>query len=370
MEIKAKEVVIKSEKDLPEAPISQGFSLVKKTGTWRNVRPVMATRSAPCQNACPLRVEIPAFIDLLTKAQPEKAAFEILKQNPFPSITGRLCPAKCEIGCNRNKYDEKVSIKELERFLGDLVLEKKELKVQKKQDKKVAILGASTAGMAAAYRLLLDGIDVTVFSQTGVSFEDIKGKIESKIVDTEEKLLKDAGLKIVKDTNKDIDTLSKEFDGVFVATDIYPDLVKIKDPKIGSTDYKNVFAGGDTKDISKNIKTGLTGANSIISILKGEEPQPELRLPRVVSYKEIVVNYFNHIPAIKEIRSVEEAIKEGDRCFSCGYCNSCGNCYIFCPDAAINWVNDQPEFIYDYCKGCGICVTECPRSALEMIPEK
>lgn len=370
MEIKAKEVVIKSEKDLPEAPISQSFSLVKKTGTWRNVRPVMATRSAPCQNACPLKVGIPAFIDLLTKNQPEKAALEIQKHNPFPSITGRLCPAKCEIGCNRNKYDEGISIKELERFLGDLILEKKELKTEKNLGKKVAVLGASTAGMAAAYRLLQEGIDVTVFSQSGASFEDIRGKIDEKIIDAEEATLKDAGLKIEKGPDKNFDTLSKEFDGVFVAADINPELVKIKDPKIGSTEYENVFAGGDTKDISKNIKMGLIGANSIISILKGEEPQPEARLPRVVSYKEIVVDYFDHIPRVKEIKTLEEAVKEGERCFSCGYCNSCGNCYIFCPDAAINWVNDQPEFIYDYCKGCGICVTECPRSALEMIPER
>ncbi len=64
-----------------------------------------------------------------------------------------------------------------------------------------------------------------------------------------------------------------------------------------------------------------------------------------------------------------DALAEIERCYSCGYCNRCGTCFVFCPDVAIGW-EDGPVFDYDYCKGCGICVTECPGHALAFVREK
>jgi Pyruvate/2-oxoacid:ferredoxin oxidoreductase delta subunit len=63
------------------------------------------------------------------------------------------------------------------------------------------------------------------------------------------------------------------------------------------------------------------------------------------------------------------ALAEIERCYSCGYCNQCGTCFVFCPDAAIGW-EDGPVFDYDYCKGCGICSVECPGHVLAFIREK
>ncbi len=49
-------------------------------------------------------------------------------------------------------------------------------------------------------------------------------------------------------------------------------------------------------------------------------------------------------------------------------CIKCGNCWIFCPDSAIEWDGDTvPKPNYDYCKGCGICAEECPVNAIEMV---
>lgn len=51
-------------------------------------------------------------------------------------------------------------------------------------------------------------------------------------------------------------------------------------------------------------------------------------------------------------------------------CTGCGQCELFCPDAAAKQVGEWSyEIDYDYCKGCGICAVECPIDAIEMVPE-
>ncbi|MBP1633082.1 MAG: Glutamate synthase small chain, partial [Acidobacteria bacterium] len=62
------------------------------------------------------------------------------------------------------------------------------------------------------------------------------------------------------------------------------------------------------------------------------------------------------------------ALAEIERCYSCGYCNQCGTCFVFCPDAAIIW-DEGPVFDYDYCKGCGICTVECSGHVLAFVRE-
>ena len=62
------------------------------------------------------------------------------------------------------------------------------------------------------------------------------------------------------------------------------------------------------------------------------------------------------------------ALAEIERCYSCGYCNHCGTCFVFCPDAAIGW-DDGPVIDYDYCKGCGICTVECSGHVLAFVRE-
>jgi Pyruvate/2-oxoacid:ferredoxin oxidoreductase delta subunit len=59
----------------------------------------------------------------------------------------------------------------------------------------------------------------------------------------------------------------------------------------------------------------------------------------------------------------EAAIEEARRCFQCGLCNGCKNCYVFCPEFIVS-VGEKMAINYDYCKGCCICVEECPRGAM------
>jgi 2-oxoacid:acceptor oxidoreductase delta subunit (pyruvate/2-ketoisovalerate family) len=66
-----------------------------------------------------------------------------------------------------------------------------------------------------------------------------------------------------------------------------------------------------------------------------------------------------------------QALAEAERCFSCGLCDECDNCYLFCPDSSVvKREKGEPRvFDYDYCKGCGICAVECPVGLIEMAKE-
>lgn len=67
--------------------------------------------------------------------------------------------------------------------------------------------------------------------------------------------------------------------------------------------------------------------------------------------------------------TAEQALAEAERCFSCGTCISCDNCYNYCPDLAVKRVAGGYEIDSDYCKGCGMCVRECPTGSMEMVEE-
>ena len=64
-----------------------------------------------------------------------------------------------------------------------------------------------------------------------------------------------------------------------------------------------------------------------------------------------------------------QALAETERCFSCGECIACDNCFHYCPDLAVRRVAGGYEVDGDYCKGCGICVRECPTGSMEMVEE-
>ncbi|MFH0798735.1 MAG: NAD(P)-binding protein [Pseudomonadota bacterium] len=194
----------------------------------------------------------------------------------------------------------------------------------------------------------------------------------------------------------------------------------------GRTEWQNVFAGGDFiaqprtvvealgsgkksaiaidchlrgknfETIFEQIRVADTGAVLISAYLKlrnGAEPRTATtseitRLNCVAKFSDLNPAYFtrsepNAYPSISvekrflgngfaEVHiapSPETKASELSRCFHCGRCTECDNCYIYCPDVAIAKKAGGFEIDYFYCKGCGICPKECPRAAMEMVEE-
>jgi len=112
---------------------------------------------------CPLGIDIPGFIRLLREGDSVAALERIKKENPFPAICGRICPAPCEDACVFNADGHPIAIRSLERFASDFGHSKMEKKAMSPQSKKVAIIGSGPAGMSAAYYLAKCNISVTIF---------------------------------------------------------------------------------------------------------------------------------------------------------------------------------------------------------------
>ncbi|HLB37675.1 MAG TPA: hypothetical protein VJL31_13980, partial [Gemmatimonadales bacterium] len=115
---------------MPDAPgrvtpiaISSTTTLVTRTGSWKYIRPIYQDCVAPCNEACPVGIDIEGYLNLLREDRIDEACDLLVRENPMPAITGRVCPHPCETSCNRRPFDEAVAVHAIERMLGDRVLE-------------------------------------------------------------------------------------------------------------------------------------------------------------------------------------------------------------------------------------------------------
>ncbi|MEK6749760.1 MAG: NAD(P)-binding protein [Pseudomonadota bacterium] len=140
--------------------------------SWTHKCPTYVHRTPPCQGSCPSGEDIRGWLDIVRGIEKPAAGMtwqeyafrRSTAANPFPSVMGRVCPAPCESGCNRNEVEDHVGINAVEQFIGDHALTSKfTFKAGADTGKKVAIIGGGPAGLAAAYQLRLLGHACTVF---------------------------------------------------------------------------------------------------------------------------------------------------------------------------------------------------------------
>jgi glutamate synthase (NADPH/NADH) small chain len=126
---------------------------------------------APCIEACPARVDIPQFIRMIRSRSFRAAARVIRGSNPLVAICGRVCPQNelCEGACRTTGIKEPVAIGALQRFVGDMDLEKianeNEPATQKAEGRRAAIVGAGPASISCAVSLRSMGVEVEIFEQ-------------------------------------------------------------------------------------------------------------------------------------------------------------------------------------------------------------
>ena len=204
--------------------------------SWTHKCPTYVHRTPPCQGSCPSGHDVRGWLDIvrgIEKPTGEMSMQEYAFQratlsNPFPSVMGRVCPAPCEDGCNRNMVDDFVGINSVEQYIGDQALENNFQLASAGADtgKKVAIIGGGPGGMAAAYQLRLKGHAVTIFDAQeelgGMMRYGIPGyRMPRDIMDGEIKRIIDMGVEVKSKTKVGVDVpmdeVEKNFDAVVFA---------------------------------------------------------------------------------------------------------------------------------------------------------
>ena len=215
------------------------------TGNWRAIRPVYRDKMPPCNNACGTNEKIQGYLDLVKRGKYLDAYALIKEDMPFPSVTGRVCYHPCEQACNRGQYDEPISIRAVERFLGDLgqTLSRDVVKAGPPNGKKVAVVGSGPAGHSAAYQLARLGYQVTILEKSPKAGGLNRGGIPDwvlpqHVLDREIERLVQLGVTIKTnvEVGKDLtwDELKRNYDACVLA--------------IGLTEPNSVRAEGENKD--------------------------------------------------------------------------------------------------------------------------
>jgi NADPH-dependent glutamate synthase beta subunit-like oxidoreductase len=133
-------------------------------GPVRTRRPVYADLLPPCNAGCPAGENIQAWLACTRAGEHERAWRQLTADNPFPAIHGRVCYHPCETVCNRAELDSSVSIHSVERFLGDLALDRgwRFDPPSASTGKRVLVIGAGPSGLSAAYHLARRGHEVEI----------------------------------------------------------------------------------------------------------------------------------------------------------------------------------------------------------------
>ena len=135
-----------------------------RAGPVRQERPVYLDLLPPCNAGCPAGENIQAWLAEVQAGRYEAAWRELVRDNPMPAIHGRVCYHPCETVCNRAQLDSAVSIHGVERFLGDLALQRgwQFDEPAARSGKRVLVVGAGPSGLSAAYHLARLGHQVEI----------------------------------------------------------------------------------------------------------------------------------------------------------------------------------------------------------------
>lgn len=255
---------------------------------------------APCQLGCPAHMDIPRMNRLIAARKWEESLKVVKRDIALPAVLGRICPAPCEGACHRKTVDEAVSICLLKRFVGD-ENDVHPWPVPPLNGKRVAIIGAGPAGLAAAYYLRLKGVEAHLFDKadkpggqlrTALPREILPEEILDKEINTILKtgvvyhpntLVTDSLFEALKNTHHalviatgNIDDLTKSYQlkGSPKGVEVNRDTFESSEP--------GVFAIGNVLRSSRlavrSVGQGKEVAFSVIQFLNGEKVSGEPRM--------------------------------------------------------------------------------------------
>ncbi len=367
---------------------------------------------APCRIACPAYMDIPLMNRLIVEGKFKESLKIVKEEIALPIILGHVCSAPCEKVCRRNQADEAVSICLLKKFVADDDIIGGELYIPEKKEKtgrKVAVIGAGSAGLACAFHLLKLGNECTVFDKNKLAGGSLSESVSEGIIlqediENEVKILKKLGLelKLNRSINKEIfeKEIKNNFDAVVIAGGNVEVMdfenFGLKQNKSGieinketyETEQKGIFACGSVVKFQKmavrTLAQGKATAYSVDSYLRNGKPEVPNRKFNSKFGKltpEEVPDYMKEASEVMRITpkdnknnsfTVEEAKKEAARCMHCD-CRKPNTCKlrIYCDEYKIDRrafaLSERKMFrkffnhdivVYEpqKCIRCGLCI--------------
>ncbi len=364
----------------------------------------------PCQITCPARMNIPLMIRQIAEGSLRDAIATVKKDIALPAVLGRICTKPCERACRRVAFDEAVSICLLKRYVADIDLQSANPYLppcKPGQDKRVAIVGAGPAGLAAAYYLTQDGFPCTIFDEHesaggGLRYAVSEGQLPRDVLNKEIALIMKLGVQFQGQTRigtaLSMEDLRTDFDAVFIAVgalkvggsvwmglETGPNGIAIN-RKTYETNLPGVFAGGDAvrkrRLTVRAVADGKEAAVSITQYLSGRTltgaAKPfnthigKLRDGEIEKFLAGASKAPRRTPAQEDYGFTDEqAREEAARCLNCD-CRKAQTCKLrqYAQDygarparykgerQAFVQLTSHPDVIYEpgKCIDCGLCI--------------
>ena len=228
-----------------------------------------------CHWACPLGNKPPEWNDALYKGDYELAYRLLNSTNPFPEFTGRICPALCEKACVLNLMShEPTTNREDEAAITEMAFQENFVRIETpvRNGKKVAIIGAGPAGLAAANKLNLMGYTVTLFDKNeaagGLLRYGIPNfKLNKAIIDRRMEVLAKEGIIFKYNTPVDLNRLPEGFDAYIIATGT----PTARDLKIPGRELKGVHLALEMLSQQNRILAGIDFKKEELVSAKGKD---------------------------------------------------------------------------------------------------
>lgn len=271
---------------------------------------------AMCSSGCPIDSSVQAYVALIAAGKFKEAAEVIRRENPLPSICGRVCFHPCELKCNRGAIDEPVNIRGLKRFAMDQYPDKGAQPLVATSGKSVAIIGSGPAGLSAAHFLALAGHKATVFESLpliggmlAIGIPDYR--LPPEILERDLAGIQSLGVDFKADTEVgkavSADEIERDFDAVFIATGAH----ESRKLDIPGEDSQGVIHGVDfLRKHTLGEETGL-GANVVV-VGGGNTAIDAARTALRLGARKVTILYRRsreEMPA--EAGEIEAALEEG-----------------------------------------------------------
>ena len=229
---------------------------------------------------CPLNIDINKIISLMKYNLYDEAYNELIKNNPFPEITSRVCKGYCEYACINNKDNGPTPIKDILRTLADYGLNKlAKYDIKEKKDKTITIIGSGASGLACADYLIKEGYIVNVYEKNNLPggmlmYGTSNMILDKKILNKRIELLKEAGVNFITDSEvtrviSPMDVL-KNTDALVVASGVVKRTFVAKGMGLKNVLYATDYLKKVTNNILTKTISDITSGKSVLIIGCGD----------------------------------------------------------------------------------------------------